>query len=125
VTANERAFRVMVRNELFRWVELLARRSYAELAEREGSGDRSTGKLADAMAAYWSTHDTIGIDGDARSAPLFQLDEAKGWTVRQVLDDPAGHHDWAIHAQVDLDQSDEEGRAVVTLVGISQADASL
>jgi superfamily II RNA helicase len=37
VTANERAFRVMVRNELFRWVELLARESYGELAERDGS----------------------------------------------------------------------------------------
>lgn len=120
VTTNLRAFRVMVRNELFRWVELLARRDYTGLAEREGSGDWSADRLAEAAGSYWSAHDAIGIDGGARGGPLFQLDEAKGWTVRQVLDDPAGHLDWAIRARVDLEASDEQGRAVVALIGLDQ-----
>ena len=34
VTTNGRAFRVMVRNEVFRWVTLLARRAHIELVER-------------------------------------------------------------------------------------------
>ena len=45
--------------------------------------------------------------------------------MRQALDDPAGHHDWAVHARVDLAASDEAGRAVVTLgsIGPDGADA--
>jgi hypothetical protein len=39
--------------------------------------------------------------------------------VWQILDDPAGHHDWDITAQVDLPAADESGTAVlrVTAVG--------
>jgi hypothetical protein len=123
VTANARAFRVMVRNELFRWVELLARHAYAEVAEREGSGDWSADRLAEAFAGYRAEHDAVGIGPDARSAALFQLgetSEAGDWPVRQVLDDPAGHHDWAIHGEVDRAASDEQGRAVVKLVAIDR-----
>jgi hypothetical protein len=43
--------------------------------------------------------------------------------VRQVLDDPDGGHDWALHARVDLAASDEEGRAVVELVAIAPVAA--
>ena len=38
---------------------------------------------------------------------------ARVWLVRQVVDDPSGHHDWVIEATVDLDASDETGEAVV------------
>jgi superfamily II DNA/RNA helicase len=119
VTANGRAFRVMVRNELFLWVELLARRAYGDLAERLASPAWTAASLADALAAYRDEHDEIGIGPDARSGALCAVTEAVGeWTVRQTLDDPAGHHDWAITARVDLAASDEEGRAVAELVGI-------
>jgi hypothetical protein len=39
--------------------------------------------------------------------------QADRWLVRQILDDPAGHHDWAITAEVDLAASDEAGVAMV------------
>ncbi|HEY8526657.1 MAG TPA: DUF3516 domain-containing protein [Acidimicrobiales bacterium] len=121
VTGNVRAFRVMVRNELFRWVELLAREAYAELASREGSGAWTAERLAEAMAPYWEEHDDIGIDAGARSAALVRLEEdPQAWSATQVLDDPAGHHDWVVRALVRLDASDEEGRAVVDLVGIER-----
>jgi hypothetical protein len=118
VTGNVRAFRVMVRNELFRWVELLARRAYAEVAAREASG--WTAEAIDAaMTGYWDEHDAVGIGPEARSAALSQVAESPdGWTVRQALDDPAGHRDWAVTARVDLAASDEEGRPVVSLVSI-------
>ena len=38
---------------------------------------------------------------------------ARLWRVRQVLDDPAGHHDWVIDAIADLDASDEAGELVL------------
>jgi superfamily II RNA helicase len=107
LTANERAFRLMVRNECFRQVELLARRAHEDAALLE---------------SYWEVHDSIGIGGDARATTLFQLEESPDvWRVRQVLDDPAGDHDWAARFQVDLDASDEAGAAVVRLVDVTDA----
>jgi superfamily II RNA helicase len=121
VTANPRAFRVMVRNELFRWVELLGRHAYGELVERLGSRDWSAERLAEAMAPYWDEHDDVGIDATARSGDLFRLDDAAPpWSAAQTLADPAGHHDWVLRARVRPDASDEEGRAVLDLLAIDR-----
>ena len=121
VTANHRAFRVMVRNELFRWVELLARRAYADLADRLPGTAWTAEALAAAMAPYWERARRGRHRGDgARGRPVpGRRGGRTEWTVRQALDDPAGDHDWAIAARVDLEASDEEGRAVVVLDGIS------
>jgi hypothetical protein len=109
VTANARAFRVMVRNDAFRRVELLARRRYDELDD----------DLVAAMERYWAAHDSIGIGADARSSALFQVEEsADVWRVRQVLDDPAGDHDWALHLEVDLAASDAAGVPVTRVIAI-------
>jgi superfamily II DNA/RNA helicase len=122
VTANARAFRVMVRNEVFRWAELLSRRAYGELIERQSSGEWSVDRLVEAVATYWYEHDTVGIDTAARSGELFRLDEeASPWTVAQVLADPAGHHDWTITAVVDPEASDEEARAVLSLIDVTRS----
>jgi len=40
--------------------------------------------------------------------------------VRQILDDPAGDHDWGFTAEVDLAASDEAGEAVLTLTDINR-----
>jgi superfamily II RNA helicase len=121
VTANQRAFGVMVRNELFLWVELLARRAHAELADRLATPAWTAEVLAEAMAPYWDEHDAVGIGAEARSGALVEVAESpEGWTVRQALDDPAGDRDWALHARVDLAASDAEGRAVVSLVSIGR-----
>ena len=117
VTANARGFAVMVRNEAFRWAELLARRAYEDLAERVGP-DWNAERLAAAMAPYWAAHPSIGIDATARAGALFRPDGATG--VVQVLADPAGDHDWAITAHVDLEASDAEGRAVLVLDAIGE-----
>jgi hypothetical protein len=42
------------------------------------------------------------------------------WTVRQILDDPAGDHDWGISAVVDLTASDEAGSAVLRITDVGQ-----
>ena len=49
---------------------------------------------------------------DARGPALLLIDDrrrAHGGGVRQILDDPAGDHDWGICAEVDLAASDEAG----------------
>ena len=40
------------------------------------------------------------------------------WAVRQILDDPAGDHDWRIDAVVDLAESAEQGVAVVRITDV-------
>jgi hypothetical protein len=44
------------------------------------------------------------------------------WRVRQILDDPAGDHDWGFAAEVDLEASDEEGAAVLRIVDAGRLD---
>ncbi|MFR9750335.1 DEAD/DEAH box helicase [Nocardia sp. 004] len=115
ITANERAFRVMVRNAMFRRVELAALRHWDALAELSPGPD-----WAEALADYFTEYERIGIGPDARGPQLFQVERRPGfWQVRQVLDDPAGDHGWSIDAVVDLTESDAAGEVVFDDVTVS------
>ena len=112
VTANERAFRVLVRNALFRRVELFALRRWIDLGELDPDVDWES-----PIRAYFEQHDTLGTGADARGPALFAITKEPGvWKVRQTLDDPAGDGDWVLDATVDLAASDEAGTAVVEVV---------
>ncbi len=136
VSANTRAFTVMVRNAMFRLVTLAARERYDDLAQATGWTAR---RWADTLADYWAEHEDIGTDAHARGGAFFLLDTApptdlvhaafpadtdepaddaapRAWWVRQVLADPDGHHDWAISAVVDLQASDETGEPVLRVL---------
>ncbi len=115
VTGNARAFRVLVRNAVFRRVELLALRRPDLLAELDPDVDW----VGRALEAYCADHDRArDRPGRARPAAVPGHPGARpAGRVRQVLDDPAGDHDWALTAEVDLAASDEEGVAVVRVLG--------
>jgi superfamily II RNA helicase len=116
VTANARAFRVLVRNALFRRVQLAARRQWADLGALDADNGWDEQAWRDAVAPYFDEHSEIGTGADARGPQLLMIDyQVDRWLVRQILDDPAGHHDWAITAEVDLRASDEAGVAVLRL----------
>ncbi|MDH2444528.1 DUF3516 domain-containing protein [Amnibacterium sp. CER49] len=124
LTANVRAFRVMVRNELFRRVQLAALRNWDALGELDAAAGFDADAWADAMDPYWDEHDTIGTGPDARGAALLLITETPTeWRVRQILDDPAGDHDWSISAMVDLAASDEAGTAVVRVTDVGAVPA--
>ncbi len=115
ISANERAFRVMVRNAMFRRVELAALRRWDELAGLGPGPD-----WAEALADYYAEYERIGTGPDARGPQLFQVERRPGfWHVRQVLDDPAGDHGWSIDAVVDLAESDAAGEVVFDDVTVS------
>lgn len=119
LTSNTRAFRILVRNEMFRRVQLAAREDVDALAALD------PGLGADAWDAaldgYFADHEEILTGGDARSSKLLILTEgASMWGARQILDDPAGDHDWGISATIDLAASDEAGEAVVTVTGVDR-----
>jgi superfamily II RNA helicase len=117
VVTNRRAFTVLVRNELFRRVQLAALERDEELAEL----DPDVG-WPDALDRYYGEHDEILTGGPARSPRLVTIDESDAasglWRVEQVIDDPAGDHDWRIRAEVDLEASAEEGAAVVRVTEV-------
>ena len=119
VTANARAFRVLVRNALFRRVELAARQRWDALAALDGDNGWGEQAWRDAVEPYFDEHSEIGTGADARGPQLLMIDyQPDRWLVRQILDDPAGHHDWAITAEVDLRASDEAGVAVVRVSSV-------
>jgi superfamily II RNA helicase len=114
VTANWRAFRVLVRNALFRRVELAALRRWDVLGELDGEGGWDAAAWTAALEPYFELHGAIGTGPDARGPDLLLVEELPGrWLVRQVLDDPATDHDWMISAEVDLAASDAAGSAVI------------
>ena len=123
LTANTRAFTAMVRNALFRRVELFARRRWEDLSALDGS-DGWTAERWEALGdSYFDEHDDVGTGPDARGPALLIFDKQPGvWRVRQILDDPAGDRDWGFDVEVDLEASDESGSAVVRLVGAGRLD---
>jgi superfamily II DNA/RNA helicase len=133
VSAQGRPFRVMIRNALWRRVELAARDDVDGLAALEAT----TAELVEpalevamgradwdaALEAYYTEHDEVLLDADARGPALLAIEESgRTWSARQVLHDPAGHHDWAIEATVDLDASDTAGEAVVRATALRRLD---
>ena len=118
LTANRRAFTVMVRNAAFHRVELAARRAWDEL-ERAGGG-WSAERWRESLGPYSETHGAIGTGAVARGPGLFQVDTRDDhWLVRQVLDDALGDHDWALVLRVDLAASDEAGAPAVEVVALT------
>ena len=148
VTQNERAFAVMVRNEAFRWVQLLDRRNTEELTrvsdpdhasdlERAPSPLRSGEQIGQMVDSFWKIYDDVATGPDARSPELFQLGERAGSdaefaaqtaadegdetvAVRQVIVDPENNRDYALTGWVDLGRSRQLGRAVLVFDRLGQ-----
>ena len=121
VTGNPRAFRVLVRNAMFRRVELAALGRYAELGGLDADAGWDAAAWEAAVEPYFELHDEIGTGADARGPALLIIDEgADRWRVRQIFDDPAGDHDWGISADVDLAASAEAGEAVLRVTDVGQ-----
>jgi superfamily II RNA helicase len=119
VTANARAWRVMVRNAAFRRVELLARGDAFALADAEGPGGWGRAEWTAAVAAYRADHGPVGTGADARSSRWLEVTEGPDrWRVRQILDDADAHHDAAIVGEVDLAASDQVGAPVWVTVAL-------
>lgn len=118
VLSNPRAFTVLVRNELFRRVQLAALQDDEALLALDPDID-----WPGALDRYYDEHDEILTGGPARSPRLCEIDPshaatAEIWRVEQTIDDPAGDHDWRIRAEVDLAASVAEGTAVVRVVEV-------
>ncbi|MGD8202407.1 DEAD/DEAH box helicase [Ornithinimicrobium sp. W1679] len=136
ITSNERAFRVMVRNALWRRVELVAADAWEALGELEAQVAAlpdppvepllSRAAWDDALEAYYDDHDHVVLDADARGPQMLLVEPLAGehagitdgrpgrvWRVVQTLLDPDGDKDWVVEAECDLDASDLVGEPVL------------
>ncbi|OBK67943.1 DEAD/DEAH box helicase [Mycolicibacterium fortuitum] len=121
LTGNDRAFTAMVRNALFRRVELFARARWDELGTLDAASGWTADRWAEIGEEYFGEHAEVGTGADARGPALLIFDkQPQVWRVRQILDDPAGDHDWGFDVEVDLTASDEEGAAVLRIVDVGR-----
>ncbi|MGX1748207.1 DEAD/DEAH box helicase [Glutamicibacter protophormiae] len=125
LTGNVRAFRVMVRNEMFRRVKLFADEQDKALGELDEHNGFDADTWADAMDDYFEEHEDIDDGPTGRSSKLFIVKERPGriWEVRQIFADPQENHDWGINATISLDDSDEAGEPVVTVTAVGRLDS--
>ena len=111
LSANVRAFKVMVRNAMFKRVELASRRRWDELAALGDGLDAEDWE--DLLELYFDEYDEIGTGPDARGPLLFTVEMGPElWRVRQTLHDPQGDHGWALIGEVNLGESDAAGEVV-------------
>ncbi|WP_277371517.1 DEAD/DEAH box helicase [Rhodococcus rhodochrous] len=111
LSANVRAFKVMVRNAMFKRVELASRRRWDELAALGDGLDAEDWE--DLLELYFDEYDEIGTGPDARGPLLFTVETGPElWRVRQTLHDPQGDHGWALIGEVNLGESDAAGEVV-------------
>jgi hypothetical protein len=128
VTKDKRGFMVLVRNEVFRFLRSIARRDYVEAARVVtahaepaimGAEVREAARIEAELAAYFADHTAIRVDPDARSPKLLSVEEGgdaqRRWVVRQIILDPEEDNDWFVEMTVDLDQSRDAARPVLTL----------
>ena len=126
LTGNPRAFRTLVRNAMFRRVQLIADDDVAELERLELADPAATltgDDWDDAIGRYYDEHDEVLLDADARGPAFLRIEEhGRRWHVRQIISDPAGNHDWQIEAEVDLDASDDAEALVLHVLSFDRVD---
>jgi hypothetical protein len=119
LTENVRAFTVLVRNAMFRRVELAALGRYDELGELDAAVGWTAERWRRAIEDYFAEYDRLPTDADARNPALLQVERTTTqWLVRQVFDDPDGDRDWGIRASIDLAASDDAGEPVITVTAV-------
>ena len=111
LTANKRAFTIMVRNLMWRLVELFAWEKEDRLAELLDYLERDEKPDWGAeLDAYFDEYADLDIGPDARGSDYFSLSQdGREWTARQIIKDPEGDNSFQLIAVVDLDASDAEG----------------
>ena len=128
-TRNRKAFEVVLRNQIFSIVRLLAMdqldeagQRLAEFANKE-TIEWPTPRLEDALASYFEEYDQIRLDADSRNPKWTQIndDSQDTWKVRQTLLDPEDNAEWALSFEIDIPASRKESRPVMLLVELQHS----
>lgn len=112
LSANPRALKIMVRNFMFRLVELFALEKEEELesivAHLEDKPD-----FGDALDAYFDDYADLDVGPAARGPEYFSVKTTgRHWQAEQIIKDPEDDKAFAFEAVIDLDASDEAGEVI-------------
>ena len=123
LTANRRAFTIMVRNYFFRMVELFAyekEKQLEEMLDYMGFADQPDWPAL--MDDYFDEYKDVELDNDARGPSYFSVsgDDTRIWEVVQILKDPEGDNAFQLHGTVDLDASDAAGEVRLSSLEMKQ-----
>jgi superfamily II RNA helicase len=120
ITKDAKAFTVLLRNEIFRFVRALARRDFVSAARVLDTPHEAAEaqRIEIAMAKFYEAHRNVRVDPEARSPKHTSITtDANTWRVRQVLLDEEDDNDTYFDLVVDLERSREAARPIVTLTG--------
>ncbi len=129
VTKDKRAFAVLIRNEVFRFVRALAAGNYESalelLSPSQGSSDEKwdVARVETQFELYFADHQLILTDRQARHPQYCHIhlaDDGSGWDIEQILVDPDEHNDWKLVFRVDRALSRDQGKPVLSLMGIEE-----
>ncbi len=117
VIEDRRGLIVLVRNAMFRRVQLMDLDRPDELGALDKNWGYGVHEWEDTLDGYYDAHEYINTDAAARSPELFILDDTHErnehtWKVRQIIDDTDGDHDWAIEGVIDLEATQNSGEVV-------------
>ncbi|MEO8797910.1 MAG: DUF3516 domain-containing protein, partial [Polyangiaceae bacterium] len=121
ITRDVKAFTVLVRNAVFRFVKTVASKRYADAVEQlDVEPIRWVApKLEETMKTFHEPRGAIRTDPQARAPDRMRVTTEDGfWKVEQVLLDAEEHDDAALLFRVDLAKSKDERRAVIALVDV-------
>jgi hypothetical protein len=120
ITKDKKAFMVLVRNEIFRFLRAVARGDYPEAARTvmaEGASEiGEAARLEAETKAYFAEHQGIRTDPAARSPKLLDVEETDSvWRIRQAILDPEGDEDWFFEGTIDLARSRDAARPIMAI----------
>lgn len=118
ITQTRNALEREIRNEVFRFMRLLANRNYVEIVETYGLEQLFPGvrwpqvELEKVMTHYHETHGWIRMDPEARAKAntrITELDDRNNWRVEQTLVDAEGLNDFQLVFEFSLAKAKETG----------------
>ncbi len=127
ITRSKREFTALVRTAVFRFFRPLALEDYVTAAATLEGGGWSAERLGTNMDAYYTDHERILLDPEARNLKhtyVMVSDDQKAWEVSQVLVDGEGVNDWQAVFRVDLAVARENGKPVLELLRLGAIAAA-
>ncbi len=121
ITSDEKAFLVLVRNELFRLLRALASKDFetaAKLASGNPEDPWTPERIEQALGAYLAEHGAIRTDPAARDPKKTLVEKSEDgslWRVQQIITDPDDDNDWVLAGDIDLEASIQAKRPVFAL----------
>lgn len=129
ITRNRREFTALIRAAIFQFLRPLAEDRLSAAAAVLANPDApptspppwSADGLGTLMEAYYSGHERLTLDAEARNSRHTHVQPAEdnqSWRIDQVLIDPEGHNDWQATFHVDLPAARTAGRPILILESI-------